>query len=115
MSSQPKELLGPDGKPVPGVLCVEVNGQKYPYRVVGEQIINENNHKLVDLAILTQCGDQFNMILLMFYSLAKDLYSRQPEGSKCFLDIAKQLNINILDKARQELDVAKELEKIVGS
>ena len=109
------EVLGPDGKEIPDGLCVKYNGKLFPYRQVGPKLLNVDNDRFARLGLATQMGDQFNLILLAFHCLAKDVYSRDPKGSKEFLDFAKQIKMNIIDKSRNEIDIAAELEKIVGS
>lgn len=110
----PGKLKGPDGNPIPRNLCVEVGEYLFPYRVISKEILNAENSKIRDLAILTQSTDQFNMILLALLSLAKDIYSRDPKGSTHFYDICKQLKMNILDADRKTIDIEKVLEKVLG-
>ena len=107
------ELLGPDGKPVPKGTAVQFNGKFYPYRVVNQEVFEaaQIDHKVGMMACLVQMGDMNNIIWLGLMTLAKDIYSRQPEGSRHFEDLVKQLNMNIIDLERKSTDIAQELNK----
>lgn len=100
------ELLGPDGQPIPKTMIVNYNGRQYPYRVVNQEIINGKNNLLTDLAILVQMGDVNNLLFLAMTCLAKDIYT---PGSREFLKLASQLNMNIVDIQRNETNVAAEI------
>lgn len=106
-------LLGPDGKPVPKGTAVLYNGKHYPYRVVNQEVFETMSidPKVGQMATLIQMGDQNNLIWLGMMTLAKDIYSRQPEGSRHFEDLVKQLNMNIIDLERKSTDIAQELNK----
>jgi hypothetical protein len=106
-----KELLGPDGKPVPKGTAVLHNGRYYPYRVVNQEVFEaaDVDPKVGLMATLIQMGDQNNLIWLGLMELAKDIYSRNPEGSRHFESLVKQLNMNILDLERKSTDIAQDL------
>jgi hypothetical protein len=45
-------------------------------------------------------------------TLARDMYSRDPEGSHEFLDFMQELGLIIIDKDRNKIDVCDELLKV---
>ena len=108
------KLLGPDGKPIPDAQAVKYNGHTYPYRVINQEVLQ---HVKIDpmigiMAIAVQMGDQNNLLWLALAALAKDVYSRQPQGSQEFLQLAKELKLNIIDVDRNSTDIAEELSKL---
>lgn len=106
------ELLGPDGKAIPKTVCVEYDGRLYPSRVVNEAVINHKDSRVALIGVLTQIGDSDNLTWLALLALAKDIYTRQPEGSREFQKVAHQLGLILIDKDRNETDIADELSKI---
>lgn len=107
------KLLGPDGRPVPQTLTVEYNGKKYPYRIIDQEVFStaKVDPMVGFMASLVQMGDQNNLVWLGMLALAKDIYSRNPEGSKEFLNLAEQINMNIIDIERNSTSVSDELVK----
>jgi hypothetical protein len=107
------ELVGPDGGPIPKKLSVRYGDRYYPYRVVSAEQLNDvKDPRLGMLGVLVQVGDQTNISWLALLALAKDIYSRQPEGTRHFQDFASELGLVIIDGKRQELSVAEELKKL---
>jgi hypothetical protein len=109
------KLLGPDGKPVPQTLTVEYGGFKYPYRIVNQEVFaTAKVDPIVGfMASLVQMGDQNNLVWLGMMALAKDMYSRFPDGSQEFLQLTEQLNLNIVDIERNSTSISEELKKLV--
>lgn len=112
---QKKEgLVGPDGKPIPKALMVEVDGKRYPYRIVNQEVFaaSKMDPQIGLMAVLVQAGDMNNLTFLALLALAKDLYSRQPEGTRHFEDLVKQLNMNIIDVDRNDTSMTEELKNL---
>ena len=106
------DLLGPDGKPIPKTLSVRYGDRYYPYRIVSAEQLNTVDPRVGLLGVLVQVGDQTNISWLALLALAKDIYSRQPEGSRHFQTFASEIGLTIVDGKRQELSVADELKKL---
>jgi hypothetical protein len=67
---------------------------------------------MMTMASLVQMGDQTNIMWLGMLTLARDMYSRDPEGSHEFLDFMQELGLIIIDKDRNKIDVCDELLKV---
>ncbi|NDC22575.1 MAG: hypothetical protein EBZ49_00370 [Proteobacteria bacterium] len=106
------DLIGPDGKPIPKTLCVEYGGRLYPYRLVNPEQLNNKDPRIGLLGVLIQMGDQTQLTWLSLLALAKDIYSRNPKGTREFQKLAESVGLVIIDGERHELDVAQELGKI---
>lgn len=106
------ELLGPDGLAIPKTVCVEYQGKLYPSRVVNASVLNNKDPRVAMLGVLAQMGDSDNLTWLALMALAKDIYSRHPAGTREFQDVAKQLGLVLIDRDRNEIDIAAELSKI---
>ena len=104
------KLVGPDGMEIPKTLTVEYNDKRYPYRIINQDVLSTRDPMIATMASLVQQGDQLNIVLLGMMCLAKDIY--KPGGQE-FYKFAKQLNLNIIDIERNELDIALELSKIL--
>lgn len=109
MAQQQSGILGPDGKPIPETLCVRYGGRVFPYRLINQDILREKDPRIGLMGVLVQMGDTNNLMWLMMLTLAKDLYSRMPEGSREFEKLAKEMGLVIVDGNRGEIDIAQEL------
>lgn len=110
------KLLGPDGKPIKRSLSIEYAGKRYPYRVVDQDVLAATKVDPITgfMGCLVQMGDMNNLTWLAMLALAKDIYSRQPDGSRYFEDLVKEINMNIIDMERSSTSIADELKKILG-
>lgn len=112
--AQKEGLLGPDGKPIPRTVTVKVNGKSYPYRVVNQEVFaaSKIDPQVGLMAVLVQAGDMNNLTFLAMLALAKDIYSRQPEGTRHFEELVNQLNMNIIDIERNSTSMTEELKNL---
>lgn len=114
MGQNKDTLLGPDGKPIPKGVTIKYNGKIYPYRIVNQEVfaIAKIEPQVAFMGLLVQMGDMNNLTFLAMLALAKDIYSRQPEGSRHFEELVKQLNMNIIDIERNSTSMTEELKNL---
>lgn len=104
-----KELVNPDGSKITRVISYK--GREFPWRMVDQDMVLKAKPEMAIMATLVQMGDQNNVVWLGMLALAKDIYSRQPDGSHEFLDFMSELGLVIVDKERKTIDVYDELLK----
>jgi len=63
-------------------------------------------------ALAFQTSDMYQLMLKAMVSLAKDLYSRQPDGSREFQDLVNALQIKFTDENGQIIDATDLLQQI---
>lgn len=105
-----KELVNPDGSKIARV--VTYKKREFPWRIVDQSMILKAEPRMAVMASLVQIGDQNNVAWLGMLTLAKDIYSRQSEGSHEFLDFMSELGMVIMDRERKTIDVYEELLKV---
>lgn len=105
------ELVNPDGSKIARVITWK--GKEFPWRMVDQAILSPKiQPHIMTMASLVQVGDQTNVMWLGMLTLARDLYSRQPDGSHEFLDFMQELGLVIIDKDRNKTDICDELLKV---
>lgn len=102
-----KELVNPDGSKIARVITYK--GREFPWRMIKQDMLEKVPAPMAMMGILVQIGDQNNVVWLGMMALAKDMYSRQPDGKHEFLDFMGELGMVIIDKDRKTIDVYNEL------
>lgn len=111
-------LVGPDGKELPKQ-DVEVRAVKTPVGTIPLRKLDVDGllkgkidplQAFFDLAC--QSGDQHVLSLVGMLMLAKDLYSRQPTGSRHFQDLCDRTGLQIKTLDGDLVSFSAELESI---
>lgn len=116
MGQKSDKILGPDGEPasvgVPAIKLKELGA--LPFRLVDIRGIVEDQVQPKEAVVGTaqQMNDQASIILAGMYLLAKDVYSRTPEGSRHFQGFCESLGLTFNNLQGETTDPAKKLAEI---
>jgi len=112
-------LVGPDGKPTAAKVAIPLTAintpvGKLPMRKIPLEGVMTGKIDPINafLGMGLQLSDQNTLALTGMYLLAKDIYSRQPEGERNFQELCEMLGVEIMTIDKKKIDFTAELKAI---
>lgn len=85
-------------------------GREFKLRRFQPKDLKDQEPQVAAAALVYMTQDYFQLTCLAMTALAKDLYSRQPEGSREFEQFAKSLGLQIVPAEGKPFVVTQELQ-----
>lgn len=90
---------------------IKVHEREFKFRLVDQESLSKYGVAgVVARAVLQQNTDQNNLLWYALLCLAKDVYSRFPQGSREFERLVNELGLTIITANGEDIDASKDLE-----
>ncbi len=107
-SDQPRSRNRPG---LGGEIKLPWQGNKFRVRLTTQRHLASLPSEIGVQAVHIQAQDSTQLLFMAMVSLARDLYSRQPEGSREFENLVNEFGLKFITEDGRQLDVASLLQK----